>query len=170
MADKKEKYVSGEEHQAMSRNPRKPDQPEWLSSRNVGVVIVVIVLCGLSFLGGTAYGKHSQAPTTTASAGFRGSGGPGGGRFSNGGGFGQVTAVSSSSITLQNPMSGTSNTYSITSSTGITDNGQTVTASDIQVGDTIIVRVASSGSTTASSIIVNPNVGGGGGGGAVTGQ
>jgi len=165
MAEKK--YVSGEEYQAMSRNTPPQGHQVSIPMKAVGAVIVVIILCGLSFLGGESYGKNHapKAATTTSAFGGSGSssGGFGGGGVRHGGGFGQVSAVSSSSITVQNPRSGTSTTYSITSSTTITDNSQTVPASDIQVGDTVIIQVASSGSTTATTILVNPSVGGGGG-------
>jgi len=164
MADK---IVSGEEFQAMSRKPVKPGHEVALSSRTVGMVVVVIVLCGLSFLGGTVYGKH-HAGANRPSTGAFGRGGGYIGGFRNGGGFGQVTAISSTSITVQNPRSGTSKTFAITGSTTITDNGQPVTTSDIQSGEIVIVQVAGAGSTTATSILVNPGSGGGttSGGGA----
>jgi hypothetical protein len=162
------KYVSGEEYQAMSRNVPPQGHQVSIPMKAVGAVIVVIILCGLSFFGGESYGKNHapKAAATTSAFGGSGSagGGFGGGGFRHSGGFGQVSAVSSSSITVQNPRSGTSTTYSITASTTITDNGQTVPASDIQVGDTVIIQVASSGSTTATTILVNPSFGGGGGG------
>jgi hypothetical protein len=173
MADK---YISGEEYQAMSqKQPAKAGHEVSLSVHTIGAIVIVVLLCIVSFFGGSIYGKH-HAPKTAATSAFSSSakgGGFAGGGFRNGGGFGQVTAVSSSSITLQNPRSGTSTTYSITSSTTITDNGQAVSASSIQTGDTVIIQVASSGSTIAKTILVNPNFGGGGGasssGGSSTG-
>ena len=159
-----EKIVSGEEYQAMSRKSPKPGHEVSLPAKTVGVIVLVVILCGISFFVGKNYGKDHAKTTTAATSAFSGRAGGGGAGFRNGGGFGQASAVSSSSITVQNPRSGTSTTYAITSSTTITDNGQTVSASDIQVGDTVIVRVASSGSTTATSILVNPSYGGGGGG------
>jgi hypothetical protein len=160
-----EKIVSGEEYQAMSRKSPKPGHEVSLPAKTVGVVILVVILCGISFFVGKNYGKDHAKTTTAAASTFSGRAGGGyggGGGVRNGGGFGQATAVSSSSITVQNPRSGTSTTYAITSSTTITDNGQTISASNIQVGDTVIIRVASSGSTTATSILVNPSYGGGG--------
>jgi hypothetical protein len=171
MADK---YISGEEYQAMSqKKPTKAGHEVSLSVHTIGAIVIVVLLCIVSFLGGSIYGKHIAPKTTVTSASSSaGAGGGSAGRegFRNGGGFGQVTAVSSSSITLQNPRSGTSTTYSITSSTTITDNGQTVAASSIQTGDTVIIEVASSGSTVAKTILVNPNFGGGGGGASSNGS
>ena len=166
MANKadKEKIVSGEEYRAMSRTQTKSGKQVNVSTRTVGVIIVIIILCIVSFVVGDSYGKDhasSSSVASTTGAGNR----SGGGGFRNGGGFGQVTAVSSSSITLQNTRTNASTTYTINSSTTITDSGQTVGVSDIQTGDTVLIRVASTGSTTATSILVNPSFGGGGFGG-----
>ena len=168
MAKKTGKYISGEEYQAMSHKQPKAGHEVSLPVNTVGLVVIVILLCALSFLGGAVYGKH-HAPKMTVTTSATSNGGFGGGFGGRGGsarsgGFGQVSAVSASSITLQNPRSGTNTTYTITSATTITDNSQAVTTSDIQTGDTVIVRVASAGSTTATSILVNPSFGGGGSG------
>ncbi len=169
MAEKAEKYVSGEEHQAMQQKSKSSPggRRVTLQTRTLGLAGLVIVLCGLSFWGGTAYqkGHAPKAIATTSSSGGSGAGGFGGGgrgRFS--GGLGQVTAVSTSSITITNQRTNASTTYSITSSTTITDSGQTVTASDIQTGDTVLVSTSGSASTTATRILVNPSFGGGFGG------
>lgn len=151
---------------ATSQSPRRS---LTISLKPLLLLIVVVVLCGLSFLGGEKYQKNHQstATNTTSSTGNQTTptGGFGGGRFGNrGGGFGQVTAVSSSSITITNQRTNASTTYSITSSTTITDNGSTVTTSDIQTGDTVLVRTSGSGSTAATAIEVNPSFGGGMGG------
>jgi len=157
MAD--DDYISGEEYQAMSRKqPPKRGHEIALSTKMIGTIVMVIILCIISFFIGDSYGK-SHAKTTASVATTNRYGGGYGGSFSGGfrsgnGSFGQVTAISSSSITIQNPRSGTSTTYSITGSTTITDNGQTIAASAIQTGNTVLVRVASSGSTTATSIMV----------------
>jgi Domain of unknown function (DUF5666) len=133
------------------------------------VILVVIVLCGLSFYGGVAYEKgHNKAISTVANrAGFGGASGRFSGQRPN---IGNVTAVSSNSITVQNTTSGSSQTFTVTSSTTITDNGQTTSISDIQTGDTVLVRTSSSSSTTATSIIVNPSFGGGYGSGGSNGS
>ncbi len=130
----------------------------------LAAVVLVIVLCGLSFAGGMAYQKGHTKSTADQPAGGFAAGGAGRARRS--GGAGQVTAVSASSITVDDQRSGTSKTYAITSSTAITDNGQTVAASDIKTGDTVLVTTDSSTSQTATRILVNPSFGGGFGGGA----
>jgi len=132
------------------------------NSKTIIKVLAVILLMLLSFAVGQYYGDHHTKPSTAAAFGAAG---PGGFRR-NGGGIGSVTAVSASSITIQNARTGTSNTYSIDSSTKITDNGQTVSASSIATGDRVLIMPASSGSTVAATIIVNPSFGGGFGGGA----
>src|SRR5665213_1514526 len=94
--------------------------------------------------------------------GFGGRGG--GGRF---GGqrptIGQVTAVSSTSITVQDANTGASTTLAITSSTQITDNGQTVTITDIQTGANVLIVASATDKTQAARILVNPSFGGGAG-------
>jgi hypothetical protein len=156
-------YVSGEKYRELK------EQYGSSSSKLVPFLVAVVVLMGLSFYGGIAYQK-SKHPTSTAANGQSGSGFAG--RF--GGGkrpdIGQVTAISPTSITVQNSRTGTSSTLAITSSTQITDNGQTISVSDIQTGSTVLAVASTSDSSQAASIMVNPSFGGaggaGGGGGA----
>ncbi|HVV67207.1 MAG TPA: hypothetical protein VHB72_04030 [Candidatus Saccharimonadales bacterium] len=128
-------------------------------------VIAAILLCVASFYAGTAYEKNHNKSTATSGKFVSGQGGFGGGfggRRMNGS-IGSVTTVSSSSITVNDQRSGSTKTYSITSSTQITDNGSAVPYSDIQTGDTVLVTAGSSSSTTAERILVNPSFGGPGG-------
>lgn len=130
-----------------------------------GLIVLAVIA---SFIAGDYFG-HNKGSTTVATAntqssgtGNFGSGGGygGGGGFRNGGSRGSVTAISSTSITVDDSRSGTSKTYTINSSTQISDNGSTVTTSDIQTGDTVFVMASSSTSTTATRILVNPSFGG----------
>jgi hypothetical protein len=151
-----------------SNSPSRKGHSFTFSLRGIIWIVIVLVLCAASFMGGRSYQKSHTASTTTVST--TGSGSQFGGGFGGGGGrrqgaFGQVTAVSATSITINNTRSNASSTYSISSSTTITDAGQTVAYSDIQVGDTVAISVASSGSTAATRIMINPGFGGGGGGG-----
>jgi len=162
-----EKYVSGEEHQSMSKREKSSKKQVTIPIGMVGVVIVVIALCLISFIGGVSYQKNHQPKvtvSTTTGGGFGGGFGGAGARRS--GGIGQVTAVSSTSITITNARSGASQTFTIDSNTVITDNGQTVAASDITSGDTVLIATSSSTSTTAVRINVNPSFGGGFSGGS----
>jgi hypothetical protein len=117
---------------------------------------------GLSFYGGVAYQKsrHPQAATAAANGqgGFGGRGGRFGGQRPT---IGPVTAISGTSITVQDSRTSSSTTLSITSSTQITDNGQTVAASDIQTGDTVAAIASTTDKTQAARILVNPSFGGG---------
>jgi hypothetical protein len=154
-----EKYLSAEEHHAM----RGQKQQSSSALKPILVIIVMLVVAGLSFFGGVQYQKGHKITTISSSGqpGSTGGFGSGGRRF-NGQRptLGQVTAVSPSSITVQN-QSGTSTTLAITSATTINDNGQTVTTTDISVGETVAVIASSSDSTQASRILVNPSFGGG---------
>lgn len=127
-------------------------------------LVVVVVLASLSFYAGMQYQKGHQK--TAVSANYRG-----GGRF--GGGFGggnfqdrvigQVTAVSASSISVDNSRTNATTTLTINSSTQISNNGQTASASSIQVGDTVFITEDSSNTSIASRILLNPSFGGFGG-------
>jgi hypothetical protein len=147
------------------QNNNRITHPKNYRFRPLILTVVVIALIVASFVGGMAYLKKNQTTANTGSKnGFSGFGGQSGQGRPNGGqmgGFGTVAAISSTSITVQNPRSGTSKTFTITSSTTVTNNGSTASISDIKTGDMVIVRPASSGSTTASQIIVNPTMNGG---------
>ncbi len=128
------------------------------------VFLAFLLVAGFSFWGGTAYQKsHSRVGVANVSSIY---GGEAGGNFSGHaryGGFGTVTAISSTTISVQDFRSGTVTSYAITPSTVITDNGTTVSYSDIANGDRVIVMASSSSPTVASTINVNPNYGGPGG-------
>lgn len=121
--------------------------------------LVVVILCGVSFMGGMAFQKKQNSDTSTPSfaqgqGGFSQNGS--GGRIS--GGFGTVTAISSSSITVKNSHSGSSKTYTITSNTTVKNGTTTASVSDIKVDDSVLVRTSSSDTKTASSITINPEM------------
>ena len=131
------------------------------------VLVLLVIFAGAGFYGGVSYEKSNDTKSPSASnaaySSYSGSGGGYGGRFSGGQRptVGSVTAISPSSISIQDSRTGSTVTLSITSSTTITDSGQTVTTSDIQAGDTVVVVASSSNSTQASRILVNPSYGGG---------
>jgi hypothetical protein len=160
-----EKQISGEEHQRMIlEGSHKRSNSN--NGKSVWLIILALVLLGLSFYGGVVYQKHHEPKTvaSTNSASRINSTVAGGGGFRSGGArpiFGTVTAIDSSSISVQNSQTGTVSTLTITSSTTITDNGQSETTSDIQVGDSVAVFSSTTASTDASRILVNPSYGGG---------
>jgi len=146
-----------------------PQQNNTVYKVILGVILVVII-AGISFYSGVNYQKkHGSTSTTTASTNGVGPGGGFGGRFSGSRTIGTVSAISATSITVT-PASGSSAvTYTINSSTVISDSGQTVSYTDIQTGDTVFVSASSSTSTIATRILVNPSFGGFGGGGGTGG-
>lgn len=129
--------------------------------------LIVIVGCLLlGFVGGMEYQKGKTTNTSSTAAGRNGAaGGYGqfGGRGARRGGFGQVTAVSNNSITVQNSRTGAAQTYNITSSTTVTNNGASASVGDIKTGDTVIVRTDPTDTSTATTIAINPSFGGGAG-------
>ncbi len=128
-------------------------------------LLVVLIVAVLSFLGGMQYQKGKKSATTdqtasggSSSQGFGGfQGGPGGGGRTNIV-RGQVTAISSTSISVQDSRSNSTTTLDITSDTTITDNGQTASLDSIKVDDNVVVRPNSSNSKQADQIILNPQV------------
>jgi hypothetical protein len=129
-------------------------------------VLAVVIIGGVGFYSGVAYQKHhttnasNNLPTTASAGQGFGSGGFSGAR--SGGSqrsdriIGQVSAISSSSISVQT-QTGSTTTLAITSSTTITENGQTVSASSIQSGDTVFVTEDTSNTSQAARIMVNPS-------------
>ncbi len=119
------------------------------------ITVVVVLGLALSFCAGMQVEKHGNRGNHFAGD-ERGLMQNRAGGMRRMGGLGSVTAVSSSSITVQNQRTGTSTTYTIDSSTKITNNGATAAISDIKTGATVLVRTSSSSTTTATTIEVNP--------------
>jgi hypothetical protein len=161
----KERTISGEEHQAMRQaaKPKPEGKQVTVQTRWLVLAAGAVVLCAVSFWGGITYQQHRThmlMSTTAASNGF-GNQTSGRRRF---GAIGQVTAISATSISVDNQRTGATSSYTITGRTTITDNGQAVAVTDIQTGDTVLITSAASGSAAAGRILVNPSFGGGNGG------
>lgn len=127
------------------------------SSWIVGIVGALLIgMCG-GIMIGMQIGKSSIQPADgMASNGQMQQ--PDGGDRQDRGTTGTVTAVSSNSITIKSTRGNTETTYTITSSTTVTDNGSSASVSDIEVGDTVRIQVSTSDndSTTATNIEINP--------------
>jgi hypothetical protein len=150
-----EKYVSGEEFNALKAKDSSNNNSPPLSMRTILVIAAIIWTITVFFIG-VAYQKHHSKSTvaiTNTSTNPGGRFGGFGGKFANRT-FGTVTAISSTSITVNNPQSNTSSTLTINRSTTVSDNGQTATLSSITVGETVSIQVDSSDKTIASSIMV----------------
>jgi hypothetical protein len=171
-----EKEVSGEEFRRMKAEADMQPANVVAAHRTALVSIAVLaVVAGISFAGGIQYqkGKTPATRAVTAAnqyangpAGFRSFGGPQGQRPT----VGTVKAVSGTSITVTNDRTGTDSTLAITGVTVVTNAGVAATVSDIQVGDTVFVQVASNDPNTATRIMLNPTLmRGQDGGGAAAG-
>lgn len=152
----------------MIMNQTSPDthQPsvhaKTLTPKIVLAVLVLIAAAGIGFYGGVAYQRqHQTVASNRLNAPSTGQAGFGRGRFASNRVVGQVTAISPTSISIQNSRTGSSVTLAISSSTTITSNGQTATTGDIQVGSTVFATENSSNTSQAMSILVNPSFGGG---------
>lgn len=71
--------------------------------------------------------------------------------------FGTVTAINSSSISVQNVHSGATVTLAITGTTLVKDGGQTMPLSSVQNGDKVIVIKKTADATQAVRIVVRPS-------------
>jgi hypothetical protein len=147
--------------------------------------LIVLLLLILSFVSGQYYEKSSQnsnpaSKTAMRSGRFGGTGmsdgtgglsGGTGGRSSamRGGVFGQVTAVSATSITVQNVRTNSDSTLTISGTTTVTDNGQAAAISDVKVGDNVLVRASTTDTGQAAQITLNPQTRGSGGPGNMGG-
>ncbi len=159
-----ENNTTDERPRSVSSKPNNAAGTKMLAS-----IVLVVIIAVAGFMAGVGYQKgHTKTTATTAASRFGALGGFASRRL---GGRGSVTAVSDTSITINDARTGGSKTYGITSSTIITDNGTTVAASDIKTGDEVFVTTGSSTSTAATRILVNPTQGGfGGPGGQSTGS
>jgi hypothetical protein len=153
-----EKVISGEEHQKQMMDTKKSGGVPKI----VIVVAGIMLLSGISFAGGVQYQKgktkDAQDPARISSKRF-GQNGGGPMRFQGGQrpSIGEVTAIDSSSITIRLARGGSS-TFKITSDTKVTDDGATISVSDIKTGDTVLVQANSNDTTTASNILINPQM------------
>lgn len=134
---------------------RKPLPIGALAAIGAGIAIMASVA---GFAGGIQFQKVASNMSSTPQQGLRDTNRFGAGRMNRNGSFGEVTAISDSSITISlmgRPGSSSANstkTLTINSSTKITVDGTTAKASDIKTGDTVQVTVNTSDSTVAASI------------------
>ena len=144
-------------HRVRDNIKKRPYSGFYLS----GIAIVIVAI--LSFYGGISYQKQHQTNTSNTSGTSSTAGSGFGGRRLGGGNrtIGQVSAISSSSISITSQTDGSTKTFAISSSTQISDSGQSVTTSDIKVGDTVFVSASSTAASQALRILVNPSFGGG---------
>jgi hypothetical protein len=150
------------------QQPKKHTVPRKIPTKAVALTAVAIVGLMASFMGGIQYQKsHAKTAANTSGQGQMTMGGRqgfGGRTMVRDRVFGEVTAVSSTSITVQersfgNSSSATSTTLTITSDTTVTNSGAAASVSDIATGDTVMITKTSEDSTTAKSIVLNPSFG-----------
>jgi hypothetical protein len=130
------------------------------------LVVGAIVIAVLGFFGGVSFEKGHRTSASSTTAGIVSQSGSGrfGGRFGGGARvIGTVTAISATSISVQDTATNSVKTLAITSSTQITDNGQSVSYTDVTVGANVFVSEDTSNTANAARILVNPSFGGQGG-------
>lgn len=142
----------------------KTGKPSTLpKTRIVLISIASVIGLGLSFLGGIQFqkGKNTVVNTTATQSQFGSMNGqmmgPGGNGVRIRGNIGEVTAISSTSITYKN-RNDESKTFTINSDTKITKDGTTATIDDIAAGDTVLITEDSADTSIAARIAVNPTI------------
>ncbi len=162
MADQ---YISPEDYHTMQQVSSQPNKTHvTVTSRTVAAIVLAVVLCSISFVAGMSFQKHHGAKTTVADgmtatnshSGFSGQ--------HRGGSLGSVTAINTASITITNQRTNAAQTFAINNTTVISNNGQTVSTTDIKTGDSVAITTSATDTATASRILINPNFGGGFGG------
>ncbi len=159
------KPIIAAEPQTPTQRPTPTPRKLALRSSHVVVGLVVIAALGIGFAAGQHFDNNRRllpAANRMAIGGDQSSGTGGRGGFGGrngamrGGVIGQVTAISATSITVQNTRTSTDSTLTISSSTTVTNNGQTAAISDIKTGDTVLVRTSGTDSKQATQIALNP--------------
>ncbi|MEW6555257.1 MAG: hypothetical protein AB1384_13345 [Actinomycetota bacterium] len=149
--------------------PQGKEPRAWLKPVGVGALIMAVGLG--SFFGGMAVGGDEQQKQVAVGSAGQGeqvvpdqpNGDMGQAMPGRMGAMGEVTAVSSSSISVEDVRSGEASTFEIDSSTEILDEGETAGVGDIEVGDSVMVIPGDSDESVAARIIINPAMGGPGG-------
>jgi hypothetical protein len=168
ITEQQAQMMPGQEAQAMPEQqtqaiPVKP-QRAWLKPL-IAAIVMVVIAAGSFFIGVAFESGRKSAANNAATAPQTQQLGPGqsaprNGPFTGNGqrvrAIGTVTAINSSSISIKNARDNSTSTYSITNSTLIQNNGQNASASDIKVGDTVIILTDASQSNLATSIMINP--------------
>ncbi|HEY5267814.1 MAG TPA: hypothetical protein VII94_01615, partial [Candidatus Saccharimonadales bacterium] len=157
---KEEKYISGEEFKQL--RTKKITNSNGQDNKKILLIIATIVYSVIIFYLGISYQKdHTKtvATTTNKSTTGRFGGFGGGGNFANRL-LGTVTAVSSTSISVDDSRTNTTTTVVINSSTQITSNQQAVSASNISVGETVIVGLDSTKNIATTISIINTQASG----------
>lgn len=158
MNDLPNNQMSGEEFEAYQSNRSHKKTLSFPIVPMLGVLVVIALMTG-SFLAGIQYQKQQQKSITPAlvgqNNGFGGQGQPKRGF----GDMGTVTAITDTAITVKNAQSGATKTYTIGTSTTITEDGNELTATQIQVNDSVLIQTDTADTAVATQIIVNPTFG-----------
>jgi hypothetical protein len=132
-----------------------------MNNKIIGAVVVVVIIAGAAFYGGMTYAKSSMPARGGGNFGngtfMRGTGGPGGMRFTNGGfTTGQILSTDGSSVTIK-MQDGSTKIVLIGANTEVM---KTVAGSpgDLTAGTNVLVMGTpnSDGSLTASSVQIRP--------------
>jgi len=121
--------------------------------KKVGVIVALIVLPVAGFFAGMQYQKQTTPAAATNSSKF--GNGP---HMMRNRAVGTVKSIDSGSITVTDRLSSADKTYTLTSSTTYKNGTSDAQASDVKVGDTVMLTLDSSDSTKVTTVTVNPQL------------
>jgi hypothetical protein len=138
---------------------KQPSRKRVLRRVGVSSAIAVTVLAGgVGVASASTYPLKSAPPAATSGSNDAGTTSPPPMPPRGPGGVGgDVTALTDASITVVTP-DGTANTYTINSSTVITDRRQVATAASLALGENVLVTASTADASVAASIDIEPAV------------
>jgi hypothetical protein len=120
--------------------------------KKVAVIAALIILPVAGFFAGVQYQKQTN-PTSDNGRTAQFGNGP---RMFRGGAIGTVKAISDTSITVTERRDNTDKTYTLSSSTTYKNGTSDAKASDIKVGDTVMLTLDSTDNTKVTTVTINP--------------
>lgn len=136
---------------------RQAINPTVAVAATVGAVLMMIGVGG--YLVGYTLGDSNNGPVMGRIDKRGDDARPGGLGMDENNTLGVVLEVTSGSIKVKNPMQDEAKTYTINDDTSTTDADEDASASDIEVGDTVMVEANDDDSSIAEAIHINPPIG-----------
>ena len=125
--------------------------------KKVAVIAALIILPVVGFFVGMQYQKQTGGNPTASAQTRLGANGRFGSMMRNRA-IGTVKAINASSITVTSRFDNADHTYTLTGSTTYMNGSSTAQATDVHVGDTVLVTLDSTDNTKAAQVTINPTM------------
>jgi len=123
--------------------------------KKIGVIAALIILPVAGFFVGVQYQKQTSGATPTDKTSF--ANGPRMNAMRNRA-IGTVKSISSDSITVTERFNNTDKTYTLSSDATYKNGTSDAKASDVKVGDTVMLTLDSSDNTKVTAVTLNPTM------------